>query len=446
MAEIAFKLTEKQIRQQALMAGPAMRILGYGGARSAKTLGFCRAMSVRAMKAPGSRHLVARLRFNATIQSLWHDTFPKVMKLCFPDVQYRQDKQHWFWEFPNESQIWFGGLDERERTEKILGNEYSTVFLNEASQLSYQHYTLISTRLAQNCGLALKLYMDMNPPMRTHFAHRLFIEKREPFPPYKMLTDAEQYASILMNPADNAANLQPEYLAALQKLPPRERLRFWEGRFGSADESALWTFETLEANRVTEHPALQRVVVAVDPSGTHGPEDTRSDHVGIVVAGLGLDGDAYVLEDVSVKAPPNVWGRVVVSAYDRHDADVIVAETNFGGAMVAEVVRAAASEMKIRTNFKEVKASRGKVVRAEPIATLYDQGKVHHVGSFPLLEDEQCSFTTAGYMGDRSPDRADALIWALSELFPRVLQAESNKRRQAVTVENCGAYDPFGRR
>lgn len=100
---------------------------------------------------------------------------------------------------------------------------------------------------------------------------------------------------------------------------------------------------------------------------------------------LGLDGCAYVLEDASVKAPPSVWGRVAVNAFDRHAADCIVAETNFGGAMVESVVRAAAADAKLHVRYKEVKASRGKIVRAEPIAVLYETGKVHHVGVFPAL-------------------------------------------------------------
>jgi phage terminase large subunit-like protein len=112
---------------------------------------------------------------------------------------------------------------------------------------------------------------------------------------------------------------------------------------------------------------------------------------------------------------------VVVSAFDRHAADCIVPETNFGGAMVEAVVQAAAASAKMRIRFKEVRASRGKVVRAEPVSALYEQGKVHHVGTFPALEDEMIAFTTAGYMGDGSPDRADALVWALTEIFPRVV-------------------------
>ena len=132
------------------------------------------------------------------------------------------------------------------------------------------------------------------------------------------------------------------------------------------------------------------------------------------------------MEDASVNAPPSVWGRVVVSCYDRHGADSVVAEVNFGGAMVEQVVQAAASEARMRIKFREVRAARGKVVRAEPVASLYDTGRVHHVGSYQELEDELIAFTTAGYMGDGSPDRADALVWGLTELFPRVIRKDAS--------------------
>jgi predicted phage terminase large subunit-like protein len=188
---------------------------------------------------------------------------------------------------------------------------------------------------------------------------------------------------------------------------------------------------------------LQRIVVGVDPSGASGAEDVRSDHIGIVVCGLGLDGNAYVLEDASCKAAPHVWGNVVAQAYQRHDADAVIVECNFGGAMATEVIRSAAVQNQMRIGIKEVTATRGKVVRAEPIAQLYEQGKVSHVGRFDALEDELSSYTTAGYLGDRSPDRADALIWALSELFPRVLSAERNKKRREILVETCSDYNPL---
>jgi predicted phage terminase large subunit-like protein len=411
------KLTDRQRELNQLLAGPATHILAWGGSRSGKTWTLVRAVVIRAMKAPGSRHLIARYRFNHVIQSIVYDTLPKVIGTCFPEVTFKEDKANWHWTFANGSEIWFGGLDDKERTEKILGLEFASVLLNEVSQISLAARNLIVTRLAQNCGLALKCYYDCNPPTRAHWAHRLFIEKREAVAPYAALKNSDAYAAIQMNPKDNEANLPATYLTELQSLPARERARFWLGQWGDVGENALWTFEGIESYRVTSRPDLQRIIVGIDPSGTKG---NGGDYVGIVVVGLGLDGHAYVLEDASVKAPPGVWGRVAVTAFERHAADCIVAEINFGGSMVEAVVRAAAAEAKLHIRYKEVRASRGKIVRAEPVATLYEQGKVHHVGAFPALEDQLTAFTTAGYMGDGSPDRADALIWGLTELFPRV--------------------------
>ena len=347
-------LTAKQQEAEALLDGPATHVLLWGGARSGKTYLLCRKIVGRALRAAGSRHLLARFRFNHAIQSLWHDTMPRVMRECYPGAEARQDKASWFWEFPNGSQIWFGGLDDKERTEKVLGLEFASVLLNEASQISLTARTLIVTRIAQRVGLPLKCFLDCNPPVSTHWTHRLFIEKRDAASPYAPLKDAEAYAALQVNPAHNAANLPPSYLAELQALPARERLRFWEGRFGDIGENALWSFELIETYRVAAAPDLRRIIVAVDPSGTKG--DDGGDAVGIVVAGLGLDGDAYVLEDASVKAPPSVWGRVVVNCVDRHAADCVVAEVNYGGAMVEAVVRAAASAANIRVRYKEVQS------------------------------------------------------------------------------------------
>jgi phage terminase large subunit-like protein len=180
---------------------------------------------------------------------------------------------------------------------------------------------------------------------------------------------------------------------------------------------------------------MQRIVIAVDPSGAAGEEGERSDEIGIVVAGLGADGRGYLIEDLSGRFGPAEWGRIVVTAFERHDADVMVAESNYGGAMVGEIIRAARTRDNARAiPFKEVKASRGKVVRAEPIAALYEQNKVSHVGYFERLEEQLCAMTTSGYRGDRSPDRADALIWALHEIFPAVVRAETRANRGPPVV------------
>jgi PBSX family phage terminase large subunit len=438
-------LTPKQIEGQKLLASKARYVQFVGGARSGKTFLLCRAIALRAMKSPGSRHLIARLRFNHVKRSIWRDTMPKVLETYLPGVKVKPNKADFFWQFPNGSEIWIGGLDEKERTEKILGQEYVTIYLNEASEISWSSVELVKTRLAQNAeGLRQKMYVDCNPPLSSHWTNRLFVRHTDPQPPYEPLGDPENYVWLRINPRDNEQNLSPEFLESLQNLSPRARARFWDGEWGSETENALWTVESIGKWRVRSYPDLQRVVVGVDPSGTKGTdEDKRSDYIGIVVVGLGTDGKCYVLEDATIKARPSVWGKAVVSAYQRYDADCIVAETNFGGAMVEAVIRAAANEMRTTIAYKEVKASRGKVVRAEPISHLYDKGDIRHVGSFHELEDQMCNFTSLGYMGDRSPDRADALIWALTDLFPGLTKKVRKKGNGGVTLEGINTFDPL---
>ncbi len=413
--QASFKLTERQSQANALLGSTALHTMLVGGARSGKTTLIIRAIVIRAL-AHKSRHAVLRYRFNHLKGSVLYDTLPKVMANCFPGVGERchLDKSDWFYTLPNGSEIWFGGLDDKERTEKILGSEYATLFLNECSQIPWSSRNIAITRLAQKTPLRLRAFYDC---------------KIDPDTKMK-LSDPDNYATMTINPAHNLDNLPEEYVKSLEHLPTRLRNRFLYGLYGSTTDGALWTSEMIDSGRVMDGdvPDLQRIIIAVDPSGCSGPEDKRSDEIGIIVAGLGTDGRAYVMEDLSGRFGPQKWGQIVVSAFDRWRADCIVAESNFGGAMVQEVLRAAASEAKhARLPFKLVHASRGKVVRAEPVAALYGTeekiGKVSHVGIFPLLEDQMAGFTTAGYSGEKSPDRADALVWAIAELFPALSRA-----------------------
>ena len=176
-------------------------------------------------------------------------------------------------------------------------------------------------------------------------------------------------------------------------------------------DGALWTRDLIERCRVAAPPAVRRVVVGVDP-----PAGISGDACGIVAAALGRDGHGYVLEDASIAgAGPEGWARAVASCAARHGADRVVAEANQGGAMVESVLAAADAALPVRL----VHASRGKAARAEPVATFYERGRVDHVGAFPALEDELCGLVAGGgYEGPgRSPDRADALVWAMSELL-----------------------------
>lgn len=213
---------------------------------------------------------------------------------------------------------------------------------------------------------------------------------------------------------DNRANLATGAVDALIERYAGTRLGRQEldGEIIDDVPGALWTRQMIDTTRVKEAPQMARVVVAVDPSGTAG-EDDEGDAIGIVVAGRGIDGRCYVLADRTCKLSPEGWARMAVTAYHQFDADRLVAERNFGGAMVKAVIRQADRDVP----FKEVAASRGKSVRAEPVSALYEQGRVSHVGGFPDLEDEMVLFTSGGYMGDQSPNRADALVWAITEVM-----------------------------
>lgn len=432
----AFHLTKKQEQQIDLIASDATHIMAYGGSRSGKTFGFVRAVLIRAL-AHKSRHAMLRYRFNHIKASIVLDTLPKVMDLCFPGVadNCKLDKTDWYYTLPNGSEIWFGGLDDKERTEKILGQEYATLYLNECSQIPYASRNMAITRLAQKTPLRLKAYYDCNPPGMAHWTYRLFVEKRDP-DRRTGVANPMNYAALMMNPQDNAENVPASYLEELQGMSEAMRRRFWLGQFADVSESALWTLELLDQQRIVdgEVPEMVRIVVAVDPSGVSGEEDKRSDEVGIVVCGLGKDGHGYVLEDLSGRMAPAAWGQAVASAFERHEADCVVAEENFGGAMVAEIIRAA----RPGTPYRAVKASRGKIARAEPISALFEQQKVSMVGIFPELEDQLCAMTTAGYVGSRSPDRADAMIWGLASLFPAMTKREDGQFGRRAPVVNLG--------
>jgi phage terminase large subunit-like protein len=220
----------------------------------------------------------------------------------------------------------------------------------------------------------------------------------------------------------NRANLAASFLDKIVTRYEGTRLGRQEllGELLDDFPGALWTRAMIDAAKRDPNgapwlvPEMQRVVVAIDPSGTGGADD-EGDSIGIVVAGKGVDGNAYVHADRTCKLSPDGWGRLAVRAYREFKADRIVAERNFGGAMVQHVIRTVDRDVP----YREVTASRGKVVRAEPIAALYEQGRVRHVDGLTDLEDQMCAMTGEGFMGDGSPDRVDALVWALTELMSK---------------------------
>jgi hypothetical protein len=429
-----YRPTAKQVEAAAVIAGKQGHTMLFGGSRSGKTFECVRTLVMRGMSAPGSRHAMFRFRFNHIKASIILDTFPKVMKLCFPQVPYVVNKSDWYATVGDGSEVWFGGLDDKERTEKILGGEYSTLFFNECSQIPWSSVQMAITRLAQRSEVRIagvkpftmkpRAIFDCNPPPKSHWTYRVFVEGRDPDTKLP-LPNAADFVAFQMNPRDNRENLPAGYIEqTLMGLSARMRRRFLDGEFGDATPNALFVESDIDKWRVLDGtvPQMVRVVVGVDPSGSGDEDNADNDEIGILVGGLGVDGNAYLMEDVSVKAGPATWGDVATSAFDRQQADVIVGEDNFGGAMVAHVIQTA----RPRTPYKKVTASRGKHVRAEPFSALYEKGKVRHVGHFPELEDELCAMSTTGYTGNGSPNRADAWIWVLAELFPGVV----NPRRK----------------
>ncbi len=211
---------------------------------------------------------------------------------------------------------------------------------------------------------------------------------------------------------NNAYFLSPAFLKNVMARYAGTRLGRQEldGEIIEDRADALWSRAMLEACRVREAPALNRIVVGVDPPASSGK---RADACGIVAAGISGEGAVFVIADDTVSgATPGVWAAKAIALYKRVEADALVVEVNQGGEMVKAVIQ----EVDAGVPVSPVRATRGKWLRAQPVATLYEQGRVHHAGAFPALEDEMCDFGVSGLSSGRSPDRLDALVWAISSL------------------------------
>lgn len=236
--------------------------------------------------------------------------------------------------------------------------------------------------------------------------------------PHTRVTRASTYA--------NRANLAPQFFERIVARYEGTRLgrQELEAELLDDDPDALWQRALLDRHRVAQPAELRRIVVAVDPPASTGP---KADACGIVAAGLGVDGHGYVLADGTVQGrTPQGWAEHAVALYHRFAADRLIGETNNGGDMIAAIVR----QVDATVAFQSVRASHGKVARAEPVAALYEQGRIHHVGGLAALEDQMCAFTR-GFDPKRagwSPDRVDALVWALSALMLGVSAASPRVR------------------
>jgi len=378
----------------------------YGGRGSGKSWSMARALLMRGARQQ-RRILCAREFQNSLADSVHRLLADQVEELGLSDL-YTVGKSSIVGK--NGTEFLFAGL--RHNVSKIKSFEgVDIVWVEEAQTVSKKSFDVLIPTIRRPGS---EIWVTFNPDLEEDDVWQRFIKSPMPGSIVQQLSWRENpwFPHVLCLEKDH---LRARDLDAYQNV--------WEGQCRLQVPNALWKKEIFGANREpapeTEQQRkalmakLQRVVIAIDPSGCAGDDDRRSDEVGIVVVGLGQDGIARILEDATGHYSPNDWANKAIELYDRWKADLIVAETNFGGAMVESNIRTARRNAPV----KLVNASRGKVQRAEPVAAIYAQGKVRHVGHFTELERQYCLFSTAGYKGAKSPDHADAAIWGLHELM-----------------------------
>ena len=282
-----------------------------------------------------------------------------------------------------------------EEPERLRGPQHGAAWCDELAAWKYPEDTWDMLMMGLRLGADPRCVLTTTPrPIKTL--------KQILASPHTVVTRASTFA--------NAANLAKPFLEAILERYEGTRLGRQELHAELLEDNpdALWKREWLDRDRVKVAPELVRVVVGLDPSCT-----ASGDEAGIIAAGVDAAGHLYVLDDASMQGSPLQWANATKSCYNARHADRVIYESNQGGEMVAHTLRSVDSTLPL----KSVHASRGKQTRAEPIAALYEQGKVHHVGNFPKLEDEMCEWTPDGSMP--SPNRMDGLVWALSELKGR---------------------------
>ena len=330
-------------------------------------------------------------------------------------------------ETPGGGLILFQGMQEHTK-ESIKSLEgFDVAYVEEAQTMTGGSLEMLRPTI-RNPGS--ELWFSWNPRHATDPVDALL---RGPAPPPDAIVVQANYMDNPFFPDV----LEDERAFDAQHSPVRYA-HIWLGEYEPMAVGAIWNMATInEGRRSRENlPDLKRIVVSIDPAGSAEP---GANETGIMTCAVGEDGRGYVLDDLSLSGTPQQWAERALAAYDLYGADAIVAEVNFGGDMVANTIRAMRPNVRIIT----VRAARGqsKHVRAEPISALYSLGKISHVGAFPKLEAQMCLVTAAGYEGQGSPDRVDALVWAFTELFPGMVRRVRDRDKAAPARAN-GQYRP----
>lgn len=324
---------------------------------------------------------------------------------------------------PGNGIIIFQGMSDH-TAESIKSLEgFDIGYVEEAQTLTSRSLELLRPTIRKEGS---ELWFLWNPRNASDPVDKLL---RGPNPPESSIVVRASYQENPFFPKELEAERQYD-----EAHNPARYGHIWLGEYEPQAIGAIWDRLTIHRNRKDQAPKLTRILVAIDPPISSNP---GSDEAGIVVVALGEDNRGYVLDDCSLKGSPEEWAKRAIAAFDLYEADAIVAEINQGGDMVKHTIRSVRPTLRVI----EVRATRGKHVRAEPISALYSLDRISHVGAFPKLEAQMCLMTAAGYEGEGSPDRVDAMVWGFSELFPKMTRRDKSKDMPTPIRANS-AYNP----
>ena len=399
---------------------PSRYKVAKGGRGSGKSHNFAEALVTNAAANQGFRAVCVREVQKSLRESAKRLIEDKIMQLGVADLFNIQNDRIIT---PGDGVIIFQGMQDH-TAESIKSLEGFNVAWCEESQTMTSRSLEMLRPTIRTPGS--ELWFSYNPRLRMDAVDQFFVAKE---PPEDCVIVHANYDANPHFPKE----LEAERLFD-KKARPDRYAHIWLGDYEPQAVGAIWSMSDIEDARVDEAPKdLDRIVVAIDPAVS---SEEYSDEHGILVAGK--DGNAaYVLDDGTTKGSPRKWAQRAVALYDYYQADAIVIEKNQGGDMCRHTLETVRQGLPI----VEVHATRGKHVRAEPVSALYALGRVHHVGSFPTLEAQMCQVTAAGYEGEGSPDRVDALVWALTDLFPSIIRKSDPYALRKQVVADMD-YDP----
>ena len=379
----------------------------YGGRASAKSHFFAECMIANAAMNTGFRGLCVR-----EVQKSLKESAKRLLEDKINVMGYgaRFNVKHDEIGTPGGGVISFTGMNQQNSESVKSYENYSVCWVEEASVFSARSLELIRPTIRAPSS---ELWFSWNPHYASDPVDKFF---RGLSPPDNSIVRKVTYENNEYLPHEMVAEMQMD-----RKNSPDRFAHIWLGEYAPNKVGAIWNMANIHENRRHEIPPLKRILVSVDPAISN---TDYSDEHGIIAGGVGEDGRGYIIDDVSIHGSPQQWAERAVATYDKYDADAIVVERNQGGDMVRHTLQTVRPSIKVI----DVVATRGKHVRAEPISAMYAINQVSHVGSFPELESQMCQMTAGGYEGNGSPDRCDAMVWLLTELFPSIIRKSAKKQ------------------